>query len=149
MLDRSLFQSGIYPPIGVLPSLSRLMKDGIGKQYTREDHAPLQSQLFAAYAKVQDVRSLASVIGEDELSDTDKSFLEFGKLFEQRFVGQGDTTNRSIDETLDLGWDLLSLLPKDQLDRLSPEMIEAYYDPKRAQEDLKLNRATHTIDEEF
>ena len=91
----------------MLPSLSRLMKDGIGEGYTREDHQRCHNQLFAAYAKVQDARSLASVIGEDELSETDKQYMSFGTLFEQHFLNQGFDSNRTIDETLDLGWDLL------------------------------------------
>ena len=102
VLDRSLHQMGIYPPIGVLASLSRLMKDGIGDGFTRKDHADVSNQLFACYAKVQDARSLASVIGEDELSDMDKKYMAFGRLFEKVFVGQGFDSKRSINETLDL-----------------------------------------------
>lgn len=131
-LDRSLFQQGIYPPIGILPSLSRLMKDGIGKGYTREDHSPLANQLFACYSKVQDVKSLASVIGEDELSDLDRKFMAFGRLFEEHYVGQGEDANRTIQETLDLGWNLLSLLPKNSLERLDSTLIEQYHDHERA-----------------
>lgn len=127
VLSRELNQKNIYPPIEVLPSLSRLMKDGIGEEYTREDHADLSSQLFAAYSKVQDVRSLAQIIGEDDLSDTDKLYLQFGREFEEKFVSQGHSENRSIIETLDLGWEILSILPARELDRLKPEMIEKYY----------------------
>ena len=98
---------GIYPPISILPSLSSLMKDGIGEGYTREDHARCANQLFAAYANVQDVRALASVIGEDELTDIDKKYIEFGKAFENEFISQGKEENRSTENTLDLGWRLL------------------------------------------
>jgi V/A-type H+-transporting ATPase subunit B len=127
VLNRELEQKGIYPPISVLPSLSRLMKDGIGEGYTRADHSDVSNQLFASYSKVQDARSLASVIGEDELSDTDKLYLKFGTAFEEKFLTQGIYENRSIDETLDLGWKLLSILPKSELDRLSDQDIEAHY----------------------
>ena len=132
VLDRSLHQTGIYPPIGVLASLSRLMKDGIGDGFTRKDHADVSNQLFAAYAKVQDARSLASVIGEDELSDVDKQYMSFGTLFEEHFLNQGFDDNRSIEETLDLGWDLLSVLPRAELDRVDNEVLEVYYDHERA-----------------
>jgi V/A-type H+-transporting ATPase subunit B len=127
VLNRDLEQQGIYPPISVLPSLSRLMKDGIGEGYTRADHSDVSNQLFASYSKVQDARSLASVIGEDELSDTDKLYLRFGTAFEEKFLSQGIYENRSIDETLDLGWKLLSILPKGELDRISDEEIKAHY----------------------
>jgi len=126
VLDRSLTSRGIYPPISVLPSLSRLMKDGIGKGYTREDHPEVANQLFAAYARVQEVRALASVIGEEELGETDKMFINFGRKFEERFIAQDFRENRSITDTLDLGWELLRLLPEGELDRLSPEMKEKY-----------------------
>lgn len=126
VLDRSLASRGIYPPISVLPSLSRLMKDGIGKGYTREDHPEVANQLFAAYARVQEVRALASVIGEEELGETDKMFINFGRKFEERFIAQDFRENRSITDTLDLGWELLRLLPEGELDRLSPEMKEKY-----------------------
>ncbi len=129
VLDRALDSVGIYPPVSVLPSLSRLMKDGIGEGYTREDHSSLANQLFSAYAKVQDAVSLASVIGEDELSEIDKKYLEFGKAFENRFVNQGANENRTIEETLDLGWEILTLLPESELDRVSNELIEKYYRP--------------------
>ncbi len=127
VLDRSLDAVGIYPPVSVLPSLSRLMKDGIGEGMTRADHAPLSNQLFAACAKVQDARSLASVIGEDELSETDQLYLQFGKRFEEQFIHQGENENRTIEQTLDLGWKLLSILPKSELDRIDPALIEQYY----------------------
>ena len=127
VLDRNLHQTNVYPPIGVLPSLSRLMKDGIGEGYTRADHSSLSTQLFACYAKVQDARALASVIGEEELSLIDRKYMAFGRLFEKYYVGQGFKTNRKIEETLDLGWYLLSLLPIGELDRVSKEFLEEYY----------------------
>ncbi len=127
VLDRTLDATGVYPPVGVLPSLSRLMKDGIGADMTRDDHAALSNQLFAACAKVQDARSLASVIGEDELSDIDKLYIEFGKRFEKEFLTQGENENRSITETLDLGWKLLSLLPRTELDRIDEKTLNEHY----------------------
>lgn len=126
VLDRYLDQQGIYPPVSVLPSLSRLMKDGIGEGYTRADHAPVSNQLFASYAKVADARSLASVIGEEELSAADKLYLEFGRRFEETFLGQGET-ERTMDETLDLGWQLLNILPKEELERLDGDLLEKHY----------------------
>ena len=132
VLDRNLDQTGVYPAVSILPSLSRLMKDGIGEGYTREDHQMVSNQLFAAYAKVQDARSLASVIGEEELSDTDKAYLKFGTLFEKHFIDQGFDVNRTIDETLDLGWSLLSTLPKSELDRVDEEHLEHYYSAEKA-----------------
>ena len=129
VLDRSLDGVGVYPPVGVLPSLSRLMKDGIGEGYTREDHAPLANQLFASYAKVQDARSLASVIGEEELSAVDKKYMEFGKLFEDRSLTQLPTESRSIEQTLGLGWDLLGYLPREELDRIDGDLLDKYYKP--------------------
>lgn len=133
VLDRSLSNAGVYPPISVLPSLSRLMKDGIGQGYTRADHSSCANQLFAAYAKVQDAVSLASVIGEDELSPVDKKYLHFGKMFEKYFISQRFDENRSIEETLDLGWALLSLLPKSELDRVDDATLNAMYDPAKAE----------------
>ena len=119
----------IYPPINILPSLSRLMKDGIGAGYTREDHQDLANQLFSAYAKVGDARNLASVIGEDELSPIDKKYLAFGKEFEERYIGQQPDENRSMEETLDLGWELLGKLPREELDRVDTKILDKYYKP--------------------
>lgn len=127
VLDRMLQSQGIYPPVNVLPSLSRLMKDGIGEGYTREDHQGLANQLFASYAKVIDARSLASVIGEEELSPVDKKYIEFGRQFEATFVNQGNTENRTIEQSLDLGWRLLSTLPKSELDRVDDKLLDKYY----------------------
>ncbi|HHX57717.1 MAG TPA: V-type ATP synthase subunit B [Clostridiales bacterium] len=133
VLDRSLDQTGIYPPVAVLPSLSRLMKDGIGEGYTRSDHSAVANQLFACYARVQDARSLASVIGEEELSEIDKAYIGFGVQFEKHFVAQGFEENRSIEETLDLGWDLLCLIPKSEIDRVDEKLLEEKYDTNRAE----------------
>lgn len=127
VLNRELNQKSIYPPIDVLPSLSRLMKDGIGADYTREDHGDLQSQLFSAYSKVQDIRSLSQIIGEDDLGEIDRLYLKFGREFENKFIAQGRTENRSIKETLDLGWYILSILPETELDRMKTELINKYY----------------------
>lgn len=128
VLERALHQKTIYPPINVLPSLSRLMKDGIGAQYTREDHQDVANQLFSSYARVGEARDLASVIGEDELSPIDKCYLRFGTAFEQEFVGQGRDENRTIEETLDIGWRLLHILPKEELDRIDTKILEKYWE---------------------
>ena len=127
VLDRNLHGQSIYPPINILPSLSRLMKDGIGEGYTRIDHQDLANQLFSAYAKVGEARNLASVIGEDELSPIDKKYLAFGKAFEERYIGQGPEENRTIEETLDLGWELLKMLPREELDRIDTKILEQFY----------------------
>ncbi len=131
VLNRELNLKGVYPPIDILPSLSRLMKDGIGAEFTREDHADLQSQIYASYSKVQDIRSLSQIIGEDDLSDIDKLYLDFGRELEGKFIAQGKNENRSISETLDLGWHILSILPVEELDRVKTELIEKYYDYDR------------------
>ena len=133
VLDRQLHGQSIYPPISVLPSLSRLMKDGIGEGYTRADHQDVANQLFSCYAKVGDARALASVIGEDELSALDKQYLIFGNQFERQFIGQGSDENRSIEDTLNIGWKLLGLLPREELDRIDTKVLDQYYKP--AQED--------------
>jgi V/A-type H+-transporting ATPase subunit B len=127
VFEREMDGRGIYPPIAGLPSLSRLMKDGIGKGMTREDHPHLASQLFAAYSYVKDVRNLASVIGEEELTPLDHNYLDFGREFEQRFVSQMKDEERSIEQTLDLGWDVLKSLPVEELHRLTEEEIEKFY----------------------
>lgn len=127
VLDRTLEQKGIYPPISVLPSLSRLMKDGIGKGFTREDHPALSNQLFASYANVQEARSLASVIGEEELTELDKKYMVFGRNFENLFVKQSPDENRSIEQTLEIGWQLISELPKEALDRIDAVLLKKYY----------------------
>ena len=133
VLDRSLDNSGIYPPVSVLPSLSRLMKDGIGEGFTRADHSAVSNQLFACYARVQEARSLASVIGEEELSPNDKKLLNFGRLFDHSFINQSQTESRNIDQTLDLGWKLLSTLPREELDRVDDRMLEQHYHPEEAE----------------
>jgi V/A-type H+-transporting ATPase subunit B len=127
VFEREMYGRGIYPPIAGLPSLSRLMKDGIGEGMTREDHPHLASQLFAAYSYVKDVRNLASVIGEEELTPLDHNYLEFGEEFEKRFVTQSMQENRSIEETLDLGWEVLNRLPVDELHRVTEEEIQKFY----------------------
>ena len=128
VLDRQLNSQSVYPPISVLPSLSRLMKDGIGEGYTRKDHQDVANQLFSCYAKVGDARALASVIGEDELSAIDKKYLEFGKAFEEHFIGQAHHENRSIIETLEIGWKLLRMLPREELDRIDTKVLDQYYE---------------------
>jgi V/A-type H+-transporting ATPase subunit B len=132
-LDRTLDSAGVYPPVAVLPSLSRLMKDGIGKGFTREDHSAVSNQLFASYAKVMDARSLASVIGEEELSPIDKKYIEFGKRFESKFVSQGFNENRTIEQSLDLGWQLLATLPREELDRVDDATLDKYYEKAKQQ----------------
>ena len=129
VLVRQLHGQSIYPPISVLPSLSRLMKDGIGEGYTRADHQDVANQLFSCYAKVGDARSLASVIGEDELSPIDKQYLVFGNEFEHEFIGQGMDENRSMEDTLNKAWELLGLLPREELDRVNTKVLDQYYHP--------------------
>lgn len=126
VLSRELHRKGIYPPVDVLPSLSRLMSGGIGPGRTREDHADVSDQLYSAYAEGRDLRDLVAVVGEEALTDRDRKFLEFADEFEKRFVSQGRDEDRSIDETLDLAWDLLSILPTSELKRVSDEYIEKY-----------------------
>ncbi len=129
VLERELFNRGIYPPIAGLPSLSRLMKDGIGEGRTRKDHAGLAAQLFACYARVKRIRSLAAIVGEEELSKLDKQYLVFGRAFEEKFLSQGFEENRDIETTLSIGWKMLSYLPQDELYRISREDIQKYYIP--------------------
>ena len=126
VLGRELYQSGIYPPVSGLPSLSRLMKDGIGQGMTREDHANVASQLFASYSKVKSIRNLAAIIGEEELSELDQMYLRFGERLEKEFFCQGEYENRTIEQTLDLSWDILRELPIEELTRIKPEIIEKY-----------------------
>ena len=131
VLERELFNRGVYPPIAGLPSLSRLMKDGIGEGRTRKDHAQVAAQLFASYAKVKRIRALAAIVGEEELSDLDRIYLRFGNVFEERFLSQGYNENRSIETTLDIGWEMLSVLPEEELYRISKEEIQRYYIPQK------------------
>ncbi len=130
VMDRELHRKGIYPPINVLPSLSRLMKDGIGKGRTREDHGDLSNQLYAAYAEGRDLRALVAVIGEEALTDRDRRYLDFADRFERKFVNQGQDENRSIETTLNLGWELLRTLPETELKRIDPKFIERYLRPE-------------------
>ena len=142
VMDRNLENLGIYPAVSVLPSLSRLMKDGIGEGFTREDHADLANQLFALYAKVVEARSLASVIGEDELSSDLKKIIKFGKDFETKFINQGSHENRDIEKSLDLGWELLSSLPKSSLDRVNDKLLEKYHREKLVSQTSTVGSAT-------
>ncbi|WP_439027755.1 ATP synthase subunit B [Haloarchaeobius sp. DT45] len=127
VMDRDLNSQGIQPPINVLPSLSRLMDDGIGEGLTRKDHADVKDQLFAAYAEGEDLRDLVNIVGREALSELDNKYLDFADRFENEFIQQGYDTDRSIDETLDIGWELLSTLPKEQLNRIDEDLIEEYY----------------------
>lgn len=127
VLSRDLSNKDINPPVNVMPSLSRLMKDGIGEGYTREDHPDLANQLFSSFSKVLDVRSLAQIIGESDLSDLDKLYIEYGKMFENTFINQGFSDRRTIVQSLDLGWKTLSILPPEALDRLDDETIRKYH----------------------
>ncbi|MGC9194027.1 MAG: V-type ATP synthase subunit B [Syntrophobacteraceae bacterium] len=130
VLERELFNKGIYPPIAGLPSLSRLMKDGIGEGRTREDHGHVAAQLFASYAKVKRIRELAAIVGEEELSELDKIYLKFGTAFEESFLRQAYEEERSIEQTLEIGWRMLALLPKEELYRVTREEIRKYYMPQ-------------------
>ena len=126
VVERELHRKGIYPPVDVLPSLSRLMNLGIGKGSTREDHRGLSDQLYSVYAKGRDIRKLSTIVGEEGLSDLDKKYLNFADEFENRFIGQGDA-NRSIEDTLNIGWELLKIMPKSTLTRVREDLIEKYY----------------------
>lgn len=128
ILSRELYRKGINPPIDVLPSLSRLKDKGIGKGKTREDHASTMNQLFSAYARGKDCKELMVILGESALTEIDKLYAKFADEFERQYVSQGYTTNRSIEETLDLGWKLLKILPRAELKRISEELLEKYYD---------------------
>lgn len=132
ILSRELYRRGIVPPVDVLPSLSRLKDKGIGEGKTREDHAGTMNQLFSAYAAGKEAKELMTILGEAALSETDKKFAEFADAFEKRYVNQGNQTNRTIQETLDLGWELLSILPRAELKRLKLSEIEKYM-PKKAE----------------
>ncbi|AUX07693.1 A-type ATP synthase subunit B [Halalkaliarchaeum desulfuricum] len=126
-VDRDLNSQGIQPPINVLPSLSRLMDDGIGEGLTRADHADVSDQMYAAYAEGEDLRDLVNIVGREALSERDNRYLDFADAFENEFVQQGYQTNRVIDETIDIGWDLLSTFPKEELNRIDEELIEQHY----------------------
>ncbi|SFR34524.1 ATP synthase subunit B [Halogeometricum limi] len=134
MMDRDLNSQGVQPPVNVLPSLSRLMDDGIGEGLTREDHADVSDQMYAAYAEGEDLRDLVNIVGREALSDLDNKYLDFADRFEDEFVDQGYDTNRTIEETLEIGWDLLSMLPKDELNRVDEELIEAHYREEETEE---------------
>ncbi|KAA9405325.1 ATP synthase subunit B [Haloarcula sp. CBA1131] len=136
-IDRDLNSQGIQPPINVLPSLSRLMDDGIGEGLTRADHADVKDQIFAAYAEGEDLRDLVNIVGREALSELDNKYLDFADRFEEEFVDQGTDTARSIDETLELGWDLLSMLPKDALNRIDEDLIEEHYREDEAAETVE------------
>jgi V/A-type H+-transporting ATPase subunit B len=127
LVDRTLNSQGVKPPIDVLPSLSRLMDEGIGEGHTREDHGGVSDQLYAAYAEGEDLRDLVNIVGREALSERDNKYLDFADRFEQEFVDQGYDTNRTIEETLEIGWHLLSTLPKEELNRIDEEYIDQYY----------------------
>jgi V/A-type H+-transporting ATPase subunit B len=126
-VDRDLNSQGVQPPVNVLPSLSRLMDDGIGEGLTREDHGDVANQMYAAYAEGENLRDLVNIVGREALSDRDNKYLDFADDFETDFIDQGFDTNRELEDTLDLGWDLLSQLPKEELNRIDEEFIETYY----------------------
>ncbi len=126
VIDRELESQSLYPAVASLPSLSRLMKDGIGPGMTREDHAAVSSQLFASYSKVKSIRNLAAIIGEEEVGDLDKLYLKFGEKFEKEFLSQGEYEDRSIERTLEIGWNCLSILPREELFRIKDELLEKY-----------------------
>ena len=126
ILSRDLYRKNIQPPIDVLPSLSRLKDKGVGEGKTREDHAPTMNQLFSAYASGKEARELMTILGESALTDTDLKFAKFADEFEKRYVSQGFDTDRSITETLDLGWELLRLLPREELKRIKGDMVDKY-----------------------
>ena len=128
ILDRSLYNQGAQPPVSILPSLSRLKDKGIGKGKTREDHADTMNQIYAAYASGVDARELQKILGDSALSDADLAFAEFAKAFEEKYINQGYYTNRTIEETLNLGWELLKIIPKSELKRIDDALIEKYMD---------------------
>jgi len=126
VIERELDSQGFYPAVASLPSLSRLMKDGIGPGMTREDHANVSSQLFASYSKVKTIRNLAAIIGEEELGELDRLYLKFGEKFETEFLSQGEYEDRTIEETLRIGWECLSVLPVEELFRIKEQFVEKY-----------------------
>ena len=130
ILSRELYRKGIQPPIDVLPSLSRLKDKGIGKGKTREDHASTMNQLFAAYARGKEAKELMVILGEAALTETDLIYAKFADEFEKRYVNQGYETDRSIEETLEIGWDLLRILPRSELNRIPDRILDQYYDKK-------------------
>ncbi|MGB9127164.1 MAG: V-type ATP synthase subunit B, partial [Methanoregula sp.] len=132
VVNRDLHRKGIYPPINVLPSLSRLMNLGIGKGHTREDHKKVSDQMYAGYAEGNDLRGLVAIVGKDALSERDRLLLEFADLFENRFVRQGYDEDRTIEDTLNLGWDLLATLPVEQLTRIDRDLINKYHPKLKA-----------------
>jgi V/A-type H+-transporting ATPase subunit B len=132
IVDRGLHRKGIYPPIDVSPSLSRLMREGIGKERTRQDHREVSDQLYYAYAEGRAFRDLVAVVGEEALSARDKIYLKFADDFERHFIGQSEYENRDIEKTLDLGWDLLAALPESELKRIDPATIKQFYPKYRA-----------------
>ncbi|HBN82244.1 MAG TPA: V-type ATP synthase subunit B, partial [Clostridiales bacterium] len=125
--NRELYKKGVTPPIDILPSLSRLKNKGIGEGKTREDHSNTMNQLFAAYARGKEAKELAVILGDAALTDTDKLYANFSEEFEKRYISQGYEEDRSIEQTLDLGWELLRILPKSELKRIRDEYIEKYY----------------------
>ena len=127
ILSRDLYKKGFNPPVDVLPSLSRLKDKGIGRNKTREDHADTMNQLFAAYARGKEAKELSAILGESALSDTDKLYAKFAEAFEKEYVNQGFETDRTIKQTLDLGWKLMRILPKSELKRIRLEYIEKYW----------------------
>jgi len=133
VLSRELHNAGIYPPVNVLPSLSRLMKDGIGKDDTREDHPRVANQLYALYAKSQEIRNLASIIGKEELGQMDQRYLKFADEFDRNFVGQAEDDDRTIEDTLAIAWNLLSLFPADSLIRVNEDDVKAWHNKNNDQ----------------
>lgn len=137
ILSRGLHRKGIYPPVDVMPSLSRLKDKGIGKGKTREDHADLMNQLFAAYARGKEAKELAIILGEGALTEEDKAFARFSDAFEDRYVRQGEYENRTVEETLALGWELLTMIPVRELKRVRDAYVEKYLKPLLAQQEVK------------
>jgi V/A-type H+-transporting ATPase subunit B len=135
VVDRDLRNKGAKPPVDVLPSLSRLMDNGVGEGFTREDHGDLSDQLYAMYAEGNDLRDLVSIVGEDALSDRDEKILQFARNFENEFIDQGWNENRTIEQSLDLAWDLLGIIPEDELTRVDPELRDKYLKTQEQEED--------------